>query len=143
MFSKTCEYAIRAMIYVAQQSKLDRRVSVKEVAEGIASPEYFTAKILQNLSRNNLLSSAKGPGGGFFLDKQGLKAPLAEIVRIIDGDDIFTGCGLGLAQCSEIQPCPIHHEFKHIRKGIISMLEKTKVGAFTEENSVHTLFLKR
>lgn len=61
MFSKTCEYAIRALIYIAQKSKDGNRIGIKEIASGIDSPEYFIAKILQDLSRKNFVQSAKLP----------------------------------------------------------------------------------
>ncbi|MBL7758392.1 MAG: Rrf2 family transcriptional regulator, partial [Chitinophagaceae bacterium] len=51
MFSKTCEYAIRAMLFVAQKTKEGDRIGIKEIAKGIDSPEHFIAKILQDLSR--------------------------------------------------------------------------------------------
>ena len=73
MFSKTCEYAIRAMIFIAQKSEHGIKVGIKEISKGIASPEHFIAKILQDLSRKGLVQSAKGPNGGFFLDTSSKK----------------------------------------------------------------------
>ncbi len=143
MFSKTCEYAIRAMIFIAQKTKEGRRIGIKEIAKGIDSPEHFIAKILQELSRKGLLQSAKGPNGGFYLDEDSLDQPLADIVRAVDGDKIFQGCGLGLKQCSESHPCPIHHDFKKIRKGLLEMLEKAKVGTFTVALESSIAFLKQ
>ena len=143
MFSKTCEYAIRAMIYIAQQSKNDIKVGVKDIAKGIDSPEYFIAKILQELSRKGLLLSFKGPTGGFYLDEKSLECSLADIVSAIDGDKIFSGCGLGLDYCSEVKPCPIHHEFKKVREDIYNMLEGTKLGEFHEKLNREIGFLKR
>ncbi|MCH5714809.1 RrF2 family transcriptional regulator [Niabella hibiscisoli] len=112
MFSKTCEHAIRAMIFIAQKSREGERVGIKDIAKSIEAPEHFIAKILQDLSRKNLVLSAKGPNGGFYHDQQSAQCTLADIVKTIDGDKIFSGCGLGLKQCSESHPCPIHHEFK-------------------------------
>jgi Rrf2 family protein len=143
MFSKTCEYAIRAMIFIAQKSKDGNKVGIKEIAKGIDSPEHFIAKILQDLSRRRLLQSLKGPNGGFYLDAEALDCSLADIVKVLDGDKLFTGCGLGLKQCSETHPCPIHHEFKAVRKGIQHMLETAKLGEFTEELEKSLTFLKR
>jgi len=143
MFSKTCEYAIRAMIFIAQKSKDGSKVGIKEIAKGIDSPEHFIAKILQELGRKGLLQSMKGPTGGFYLEKEDLSRTLAEIVKVIDGDKLFTGCGLGLKQCSETHPCPIHHEFKKVRKGIQNVLEKAKLGEFTDELEKNLTFLKR
>lgn len=143
MFSKTCEYAIRAMIFIAQKSKDGRKVGIKEIAKGIDSPEHFIAKILQDLGRRRLLQSLKGPNGGFYLDAETLDCSLADIVKVVDGDKLFTGCGLGLKQCSESHPCPIHHEFKAVRKGVQQMLENAKLGEFTEELEKSLTFLKR
>lgn len=143
MFSKTCEYAIRAMIFIAQKSKDGNKVGIKEIAKGIDSPEHFIAKILQDLGRKRLLQSLKGPNGGFYLDAESLECSLADIVKVVDGDKLFTGCGLGLKQCSESHPCPIHHEFKAVRKGIQQMLENAKLGEFTEELEQSLTFLKR
>ena len=61
MFSKACEYGIRASIYIAQQSLLDRKVSLKEISEAIESPTAYTSKILQKLSRNIIINADKGP----------------------------------------------------------------------------------
>ncbi len=143
MFSKTCEYAIRAMIYIAQKSKDGNKVGIKEIAKGIDSPEHFIAKILQDLGRKKLVQSVKGPHGGFYLDAQTIQCSIADIVKVVDGDTLFTGCGLGLKQCSETHPCPIHHEFKNLRKDIQTMLEKAKLNAFTEELENSLTFLKR
>ena len=143
MFSKTCEYAIRAMIFIAQKSKDGNKVGIKEIAKGIDSPEHFIAKILQDLGRRRLLQSVKGPNGGFYLDEEALECCLADIVKVVDGDKLFTGCGLGLKQCSETHPCPIHNEFRSVRKGIQTMLENAKLGEFTEELEKRLTFLKR
>jgi Rrf2 family protein len=143
MFSKACEYGIRAMIYIAQQSRQGERVGLKDVAQGIDSPEAFMAKILQALSRQGLVQSVKGPNGGFYMDARGLKVTLAEVVLAIDGDQLFTGCGLGLPECNEKKPCPIHDEFKLIRNKIKSLLETTQVGEFNELLEKGVLHLKR
>ena len=143
MFSKTCEYALRAMLFVGQKSRDGNRTGIREIAEGIDSPEYFIAKVLQELSRKRLIQSQKGPAGGFYLDKKGMECSLADIVKAIDGDKIFLGCGLGLRECSEKKPCPIHNEFKKIRKEIHDMLQSAKLNEFNEQLEKILIFLKR
>jgi Rrf2 family protein len=143
MFSKTCEYAIRAMLFIAQKSSNGDKVGIKEIARGISSPEHFIAKILQELTRKGLLLSAKGPNGGFYMDDTHLKYSLANIVIAIDGDSVFTGCGLGLKNCSEKKPCPLHNEFKVIRTQMKTMLEKATVGKFNENLDLGINFLRR
>ena len=143
MFSKTCEYAIRAMIFIARRSKQGEKAGIKEISKEIDSPEPFIAKILQDLGRKGLVLSTKGPNGGFFLDEKLLEGSLASIVKSVDGEKIFYGCGLGLKRCSEAQPCPIHYQFKVIREEMRDMLEAAKLSSFTEELENKLTFLKR
>lgn len=143
MFSKTCEYAIRALIFIAQKSKDGSRVGIKDISAGIDSPEYFIAKILQDLSRKGFVQSAKGPNGGFYMDDANLEQSVADIVREIDGDKLFSGCGLGLKECSEDHPCPIHNDFKHIRQEIKDMLDNSKIEMFVKNLDLKLTFLKK
>lgn len=142
MFSKACEYAIRATLYISIKSIDGSRLGIKEIAKEIDSPEPFTAKILQTLSREGIISSIKGPNGGFYLEPNAKPIPLNMIVRAIDGEDALHTCTLGLKECSDKFPCPIHHEVKkykdHVRK---TMREKT-VQELTWELSKGNTFLK-
>lgn len=142
MFSKTCEYAIKALIFIAQKANNERKVGIRDVAEGIDSPEHFIAKILQTLSKRGFVNSSKGPNGGFYMDENTLEVTLADVVKEIDGDKILYGCGIGLKQCSETHPCPIHNDFKIIREQIVEMLEKSKIRMFIENLEQNITFLK-
>lgn len=128
MFSKACEYAIRAVIYITLTSQKSPKVSLKDIAREIDSPEAFTAKILQQLVRGKLVESQKGPSGGFWITEHLSKEiRLSQIVEAIDGDKVYQGCGLGLKECSEKQPCPIHNKFKFVRSTLREMLETTSL----------------
>lgn len=142
MFSKTCEYAIKAMIFISQRTKDGERVGVKEVAKSIDAPEHFIAKILQELGRKRLLQSAKGPNGGFYLEQINLKSSLADIVKAIDGDKIYTECVLGLKACSQKNPCPVHFQYKEIKADIIKLLEENTIANFNEKLDSGKFFLK-
>lgn len=144
MFSKACEYGIRASTYIALQSLEGRRVSLKEIAEEIDSPVAFTAKILQLLSKNNIVDSVQGVYGGFEIDRKqidGLK--LSQIVDAIDGDKIYAGCGLGLKECNANKPCPVHDKFVDIRNNLKHMLENTSLFEMTAGLEVGLTYLKR
>lgn len=143
IFSKTCEYAMRAVFFIAHRTASGGRVGIKEIATEINSPEHFLAKILQDLVRRNIIKSAKGPNGGFFMDDITLNRKLAEVVEAVDGNGLFTGCGLGLDYCSETDPCPLHYEFKAIRERIHQMLENTTIGAFNEDLNSGVTRLKK
>ena len=128
MFSKACEYGIKAIIYIATQSMQDKRVKIGDIAENVDSPEAFTAKILGALVKHDIVQSLTGPYGGFQIDKGKIQSiKLSEIVFAIDGDSIYNGCGLGLSECNEIHPCPVHDKFVKIRADLKSFLHTTTI----------------
>ncbi|WP_209330248.1 RrF2 family transcriptional regulator [Lunatimonas salinarum] len=124
MFSKACQYGIKSVIYVWKQSLKGYKVGAKEIAEHIHAPEPFTAKILQDLVRKEIVSSQKGPTGGFYVDKEHEELTIRDLVVAIDGDQLFVGCSLGLKTCSESNPCPIHFDILKIRTQLEEMLTK-------------------
>lgn len=143
MFSKACEYAIRASIFIATKSSKGIRIGIKDVAKEIDSPEPFTAKIMQVLTKNGIIESAKGLGGGFNISNEAIKSiKLIQIVDAIDGDAVYKGCGIGLKECSEIRPCPVHNEFKKIRELLIDMLTKTTLEQLALGVNSGDFFLK-
>ena len=100
MFSKSCEYGLRAIIFLAQQNEQNIKVSLTKISESINSPQAFTAKILQQLTRNNIVKSIKGPYGGFTIESDKMDTiKLSNVVQILDGDSIFTSV-LVLPICS-------------------------------------------
>lgn len=144
MFSKACEYGIRATIYITMQSLQGNRVNLKEISAEIDSPVAFTAKILQLLAKNHIVDSVKGPSGGFQIDKQKMNSiMLGQIVAAIDGNKIFKGCALGLKECNENFPCPVHYQFKRIRDDLEAMSASTSVLQLTEGLETGLTFLRR
>ncbi|WP_418636508.1 RrF2 family transcriptional regulator [Winogradskyella sp.] len=143
MFSKACEYGIKASIFIAVNSSENRRVSPKEISEEIDSPQAFTAKILQALVRNNIVKSVRGAYGGFEIDKDKIATiKLSQIVFAIDGDNIYKGCGLGLHTCDENHPCPVHDKFKVVREELREMLENTTLEQLSLDIKSGVSFLK-
>ena len=143
MFSKACEYGIKATIFIAINSYEGKRVSPKEIAKEINSPEAFTAKILQDLVRHAIIYSIKGAHGGFELDKNNISSiKLSQIVKAIDGDKIFNGCGLGMEICDENHPCPVHNKFKIVRDELTNMLENTSLEELALNIKSGASFLK-
>lgn len=144
MFSKACEYAIKAAIYVAVQSLEAERVSLKDIAREIDSPVAFTAKILQQLTKKSIMQSVMGPTGGFQIERKKIdEIKLSQIVDAIDGDAIYRGCGLGLKECNAAKPCPVHDKFAKIRNDLKEMLENTSLYELATGLEVGLTFLKR
>ena len=143
MFSKACEYGIKAAIFIATKSYEGKRVSPKEISAEIDSPQAFTAKILQALVKHNIVNSVKGAYGGFEIDKKEIiNVKLSQIVNAIDGDSIYSGCGLGLEKCDENHPCPVHEKFKGLRDELKHMLEKTNLEELALDIKSGASFLK-
>jgi Rrf2 family protein len=144
MFSKACEYGIRAILYIASQSQEERRVKIGDIVKNIDSPEAFTGKILGLLSKNGIVDSYTGPNGGFKIEPEKLHhITVADIVKTIDGDAFFKDCALGLSECDGQHPCPIHHPVEKIRKNMRKVLQKTTVYELAEGLKNKESILKR
>lgn len=143
MFSKACEYGIRAILFIVTKSRYNERTCIREIAKQIGAPEAFTAKVLQKLVKNDLLHSSTGPKGGFYLKEEEIeRLKLIQVVKAIDGDSVYVSCGLGLDKCDAEHPCPVHYKFEKIRADLIEMLATMKVGKMAEDIENRTAFLK-
>jgi Rrf2 family protein len=128
MFSKTCEYGIRSVIYIATQSIDDKRVKIAEITKHSNTPTAFTAKILGILTKTGIVLSKTGPNGGFYMELDGMKnIKLGRIIDAIDGDDVYNGCAAGLPQCNHDHPCPMHESFFKVREELKKILETTSI----------------
>ncbi len=132
MISKSCKYAIRAAIFIASKADEGVKLGVKEIAKDIEAPEAFTAKILQALNKHRIVTSLKGPYGGFYSEKPQLALPVIDIVNAIDGLAIFRECGLGLQSCSDRHPCPMHYEYAKTRDQLKSTFQQTSIGQLAQ-----------
>lgn len=143
MFTKACEYGIRACVVVAQHSQNNDRISLKRISEEIASPEAFTAKILQQLVKHKIIFSTQGSRGGFEISPSVLQElTLADIIDAIDGNESYVSCVLGLENCSDDNPCPAHKKYKHIKAGLIDMIQSTTILEMVNDTENGFAFLK-
>lgn len=127
LISRSCSYALRAVLYVAAYGH-DRWILIREVSDQLGISFSFLGKIVQQLSRAGILVSHKGPGGGIALAKPARDIALLDIVRAIDGANALKGCLLGLPECSDDAPCPLHEHWKGIRENILHLLEHKSVA---------------
>jgi len=123
MFNKETEYALRSLVYIQVQNKLKRRPGIAEIALEIEAPPFYTAKILQRLVRAGFVESLKGKGGGFFFDPDKPEISIKALIAITGGNKSFEGCGFGLKECSEENPCPLHFQYAPIRDSINSLVD--------------------
>ena len=88
---------------------------------------------MQTLAKHKLLSSTKGPHGGFGLGKPSDKITLIEIVDIIDGQDLFNKCMIRLEDCNENEPCSAHKKYVEIRESLHTLFQRERISDFVEE----------
>lgn len=132
MLSQACKYAIRAMVYLAMNYEKDKKIGIKQIAEDLEIPRPFLGKIMQQLAKNKLLQSTKGPHGGFALADDPFDISLYDIVAIIDGTDVFNQCLFGLEVCrgdnAKKKLCPMHAESEPLRKKLLKLYRDNSVG---------------
>jgi len=124
MFSRSAEYAIRAMTYLALQPT-GKLTGAREISEAEQIPMPFLWKILQNLARRKLVRSFKGVGGGYVLARPADNICVQDVLRATEDRSLTEGCVLGLAECSDEKPCPLHPSWKSIRSQLIVTLSQT------------------
>ena len=142
MFSKATEYALRAVIYIAQKGSAEKKLGLAEIAKAIDSPRSFTAKILQQLtSGNKIVNSSRGPNGGFYITEKSKKLPVRSVLAAMNEDVKLEKCVLGLKQCSELKPCPMHAQYKLIKPQLINLFETKTIHSLAEDMDKGTSFI--
>lgn len=142
MFSKTAEYALRATFYIAQKGTRENKLPINEISDAIGSPKPFTAKILQALAKNDsIISSVRGPNGGFFMTAQSKKLAVTSILEAMNEKQTLTKCVLGLAQCTSDRPCPMHYKYLEIKAQLIAMFDSTTIEEVANNLEMYPYFV--
>jgi Rrf2 family transcriptional regulator, iron-sulfur cluster assembly transcription factor len=121
LYSKGCEYTIRALTCVLNDTGR-RGFLVKEICRRAKVPEPFTRKAFQKLAKNGFLKVLRGPGGGYQLTRDPGQISILELIKAVDGKEVFEQCVMGLAQCEDKEPCPIHVTWKRVKSKVIAEL---------------------
>ena len=141
MLTNTCKYGIRAIIYIAGKSTKGEKIGLKQISKDLDLPMPFLAKILQSLAKQKILLSSKGPNGGFSLARSSKDIYLIEVVKAIDGNDVFSRCVLHNDNCKSIDAnkvaCALHSDYVKQRKRIEKLFETKSVQSLvsTAKNS--------
>lgn len=141
IFSKPCEYAIRALLYLV--SRDHAVIGLRRIAQDLDIPQHFLSKIMQTLVKRGFITSIKGPNGGFRMQLDPASINLVAIVEIIDGLSMFERCAIGVKECNDEHPCPIHDRFKSLKDQLEEYLSqetlKSLSGKITAVNSKVTI----
>ncbi len=143
MLSKASQYAIKSLLFLSANQKEDKRLSVKDISLAIDSPPAFTSKILQQLVSAKIINSMKGSGGGFEIAESKVKSTkIMTVLQAIEGDHFSSNCFLGLPDCSEKNPCPVHKLYAPLREKMNQSLYNVSIADLLDNKSKHVLILK-
>jgi len=119
-------YAIRAVLFIASKER-EIFVPIREISDELKISFHFLTKILQHLTQKQVLTSYQGPNGGIALAKPGNEITLLDLIKIIEGDDLFTLCVLGLPGCGDDTPCPLHEKWQYYRQNLEDTFKDTSI----------------
>ncbi len=134
LYSRTAKYGIKALVYLTETADDDYK-TVDFIAKRTDIPADFLGKIFQELAKRDLLQSQRGRGGGFRPARPGDEISLLEVVKSIDGDDVFDRCLFDTKKCGQGGTCPLHDDWVPIRKQLTSLLAEKTVGDLIEEEA--------
>jgi Rrf2 family iron-sulfur cluster assembly transcriptional regulator len=127
ILSQTAVYALRATLCLASHGP-SARIRVDDIAEQLSVPRNYLSKILHSLARGGVLTSSRGPGGGFQLARPARDLMLSEVVEQFDELPTESGCLLGRNACSEQDPCAAHHRWKNVSSVVDEFFRETSIG---------------
>lgn len=147
MLSRKCQYALHALIYLADQNE-GSSVTIGEIATKKSIPKKFLEAILLDLKNAGILGSKKGKRGGYYLIKKANQVSIIEVIRHIDGAvamlpcvslNFYDSCGM----CDDEKTCRINHLFGQVRDATLKILTSNSVAdlAYTNKalgKAVHT-----
>jgi Rrf2 family protein len=126
IFSRPIQYAIRAITYLGEQPP-GRLHSIREISQAEHIPMPYLAKIINRLSARHLVAAKRGPSGGVKLARPAGRITVDDIVVGMGGSLINTECILGISECGDRTPCPVHESWKAVREVLIQSLQEQTV----------------
>jgi len=132
LYSKYCEYVIRALSYLSLHKKRDKYIMVKEVADETNIPYHFLSKIFQNLASANWVESKKGKKGGFTIAVDSNSISLMDIIEWSDGNHVFDNCILGERECALENDCKLQKKCFKLRDDMTGFFKTTTIRDLTE-----------
>lgn len=127
MLSQTAEYALRAVLHLAQYGS-ERPVRVFEMAAELRIPRNYLSKILHQLARSGVLLSLRGKAGGFQLAIPADQLALSRVILPFDRIDERRRCLLGRPQCSDRHACAAHTRWKEVADRVAEFFRETTVA---------------
>ena len=130
MFSQTVEYALRAIVFLADKSP--NACTTDQIAEATKVPKPYLSKVLQNLGRNAIVRSQRGIGGGVMLVKSPAELTILEVVNAVEPIERIATCPLGLKSHGK-NLCPLHRRMDEALASVEAAFAKTTLAEVLSE----------
>lgn len=127
MLSTTSQYALRALVRLAAEPE-GAAVLGRDLARECDIPANYLSKILWQLRNSGLVSTTRGSGGGYKLERPADQIRLLDIVEVFEALHARPTCLLGKGECSDADACSAHHAWKKVRKTYVDFLEANKLA---------------
>ncbi len=141
MFSRACVYGLRAIIYVAAHGEDRPYVPIREISERLNISFHFLTKIIQQLTEGGLMKSWRGPAGGVGLARPAARISMLDVIVVLDGNDLFDSCLLGLPACGEQTPCPVHKQWAVQRRRLKKLFKEARLSRVADQIKSNNLRL--
>lgn len=128
LYSKTCEYAIRALAYIASKEDALTYTSTVEVKKATGIPGPYLSKVFGVLVRKTILKAKQGPGGGFSFARDPKEISLLNVIESIETTELVERqCIMGLSECNAKHACPMHDEWGELKRKMVNKLSRVSV----------------
>lgn len=141
MLSSASKSALRATLFLAVNSNENKKFGAKEIASELKIPQPFLSKVLQKLTKHGIVSSIKGPKGGFYFTSDNGEKRAYDILELIDGKDVLEECFLGMTKCDDDKPCPVHEIVRTFYSDIFGEFKCKNLNKLAEEIRKNGTFL--
>lgn len=129
--TRQADYAVRAMVYLAQLGP-DERAATGQIAREKSIPPSFLAKIVSQLSVAGLLQTSRGARGGVSLAKPAEAITLLDVVEAIDGPILLNDCVGELSSCVYDDDCPLKPVWCDAQKILVQQLSGANFAQFAK-----------
>lgn len=127
--TRQADYALRAMLYLAQLEP-NQRAATSQIAEEQHIPPSFLAKIISQLSIAGLIHTSRGARGGVSLAHQPEDISILEVVEAIDGPISLNECTENPSACPFGEDCPLRPLWCDTQSELVQRLKKTSFAEF-------------
>jgi Rrf2 family protein len=125
--TRAADYAVRVMVFLAGRAS-GERVSLPQIVTATGAPDSFLSKVLQGLTRARLISSRRGPSGGFQISAMGRRVSMREVVEAIDGSISLNVCVSERRSCVRKNWCPAHPVWVKAQEALLNVLSTAKIS---------------